>query len=621
MKKRFLYAVTITVASLFSSCSGFLDTTPDTLLTQDQTFGDPTLVKSVLANFYGRITFGQRIDNWDEWTMLDEVIHYDTNGDENIDRNKWRPYDYTLLHDLNQFLQGIQESKAVDESTKTAYMGEVRYIRAWLYFCMGRSLGGVPIIGDQVFDYTPGMDITTLQTPRSKEVELYDYVILECKEAAKMLSKSTNKNSSRANYWVAKMLEARAAITAASLATYNTPENHPQLRTPGGEVGIPASKATEYYTIALEAAKEVIENGPYKLMTANESTPKAYADNFYKAVCQKDGNTEVIWTRDYVSPGQTHGFTQCNLPKSIEQDTGSDRLSVLLNLVEAFELINASEEQQGTNVPFEIGSLDNPKFFDDPTELFMQRDPRLMGSIIVPGATFDGKVIELQAGQLNKKDGRWVERTSDRNSFDEQGNLITANNGPYSGNAREINRTGFYVRKYLDATPSAGTIGRGSEMWNVYFRLSEAYLIAAEASWELSRNNTNKEALKYINAVRTRAGISELTTIDHKKIMHEYRVEFAFEGHRWWTLKRWMEATKVWTGDPNTRSSQRLGLWPFKVVAPGDENNGKWVFVEKNMQDLNLWRRPLKCTDTQYYSEIDNGWINNNPKLVKNPYQ
>ena len=40
-----------------------------------------------------------------------------------------------------------------------------------------------------------------------------------------MLTKDTNKNSARANYWVAKMLEARAALTAASLATYNTAEH------------------------------------------------------------------------------------------------------------------------------------------------------------------------------------------------------------------------------------------------------------------------------------------------------------------------------------------------------------------------------------------------------------
>lgn len=606
----------------FSSCEGFLDRKPDTLLTQDQTFGDPVLVKSVLANFYGRITFGQRIDNGDEWAMLDEVITYDNNDSEfNVDRNKWRPYDYTLVHDLNQFLQGIQDSKAVDEETKIAYIGEVRYIRAWLYFCMGRGLGGVPIVGDQIFNYTPGMDITTLQVPRSTEEELYDYVISECREAAKLLTKSTNKNSARANYWVAKALEARAAITAASLATYNTTAAHPQLRTTGGEVGIPASRAKDYYETALAASKDIIENGPYKLMKASDNTPKAYADNFYKAVCQKDGNTEVIWCRDYVSPGQTHGFTTNNLPKSIEQDTGSDRLSVLLNLVEAFEPINATEDQKGTSVPFEVGTPSNPKFFENTTDLFMERDPRLMGSIIVPGATFDSKVIELQAGQLRKEGGAWTELTADRNSHDSEGRLITANNGPFGGNQREINRTGFYIRKYLDATPSAGTIGRGSEMWNVYFRIAEAYLIAAEASWELSRNDGDTEALKYINEVRSRAGIQPLNTIDHKKIMHEYEVEFAFEGHRWWNLKRWMEASNIWTGEQTVRSSQRLGLWPYRVVAPGDANDGKWVFIEKNMQDLGLWRRPLKLTDAQYYSEIDNGWINNNPKLVKNPYQ
>lgn len=621
MKKRYLFAAAVAAMLSMSSCSGFLDTKPDTLLTQDQTFGDPELVKSVLANFYGRVTIGQRIDDWDQWTMLDEVIHYDTNDDQNIDRNKWRNYDYTLVHDLNQFLEAIKPSAAVDEATKTAYMGEVRYIRAWLYFCMGRTLGGVPIVGDQVFDYTPGMDITTLQVPRSTEEALYDYVISECQEAARMLTKDTNRNSARVNYWVAKMLEARAALTAASLATYNTVEAHPQLRTAGGEVGIPASRAKDYYETALAAAKEVIENGPYTLMRAKDNTPQAYADNFYKAVCQKDGNTEVIWTRDYVSPGQTHGFTKNNLPKSIEQDTGSDRLSVLLNLVEAFEPINAPEEQRGTTVPFEVGTPDNPRFFDDPTELFLERDPRLMGSIIVPGSTFDSKVIEMQAGQLRKENGNWVELTGARNSHDDSGNLITANNGPFGGNEREINRTGFYVRKYLDATPSAGTIGRGSAMWNVYFRIAEAYLIAAEASWELSRNNSDTEALKYINEVRSRAGVLPLTMIDHERIMHEYRVELAFEGGRWWNLKRWMEADKIWTGSEDTRTSKRLGLWPYRVVAPGDVNNGKWAFIEKDMQKLDLWRRPLKCTDVQYYSEIDNGWINNNPKLVKNPYQ
>lgn len=36
---------------------------------------------------------------------------------------------------------------------------------------MGRTLGGVPIINDEIFNYTPGMDITTLQIPRSTEAD------------------------------------------------------------------------------------------------------------------------------------------------------------------------------------------------------------------------------------------------------------------------------------------------------------------------------------------------------------------------------------------------------------------------------------------------------------------
>lgn len=61
-----------------------------------------------------------------------------------------------------------------------------------------------------------------------------------------------------------------------------------------------------------------------------------------KMVIQKSFGVVIMSLR-----GKTHQFTKGNLPKSIEQDTGSDRLSVLLNLVEAFEPLDATEEQKG----------------------------------------------------------------------------------------------------------------------------------------------------------------------------------------------------------------------------------------------------------------------------------
>ena len=79
-----------------------------------------------------------------------------------------------------------------------------------------------------------------------------------------------------------------------------------------------------------------------------------------------------------------------------------------------------------------------------------------MGSIIVPGSTFDSKVIEMQAGQLRKENGNWVELTGARNSHDDSGNLITANNGPFGGNEREIKP----YRILCTQVPGCHSVGR-----------------------------------------------------------------------------------------------------------------------------------------------------------------
>src|SRR5690606_2304309 len=154
----------------------------------------------------------------------------------------WRVYDYALIRNINQFLQSLRESTALDEEEKQVYEGEARFLRAWTYFNMAKGLGGMPIVGDEVFEYEPGMDVTTLQYPRATEAGLYDYIIAECEAISPLLSDETNTHSARANKWAALMLKARAAIYAGSLANYNNKMPSP-IRTPGGEVGIPADRA------------------------------------------------------------------------------------------------------------------------------------------------------------------------------------------------------------------------------------------------------------------------------------------------------------------------------------------------------------------------------------------
>lgn len=610
MKK--IYIVAALAACLLSTtaCSDFLDRDPDKILTNDQVFKDAVMIKSVLANYYGRVTWGQHVADWGAYTVIDEAAYCNGGPDHRstFEDDRWRVYDYTLVRDINQFLKGLRETTALTDAAKAPLEGEARFLRAWYYFNVCRGLGGMPIVGDEIFDYEAGMDVTTLQRPRATEAEMYDYIISECKATYNMLPAEKQTNSARANKWAAKMLEARAAVYAASIANYNNKMVTP-IQTSGGEVGIPADKAAGYYQIALAAAEDVIKNSPY---TLQDRKPDNKGLNFYEAVCVKDNNTEVIWARDYKYPGQTHGFTNNNAPKSHAEDIDNSYLGAVLNLVEEYEFVNTSTPGQKSLVQtMENGTY---KFYDSADAPFKDRDPRLWGTIIYPNAEFKSIPVVLQAGQLVKKGNDWAIEVGDLDSKDANGNLITSLNGPKESNEQYINKTGFYVRKFLDETPSSGTRGRGSEMWMPRFRMSEAYMIAAEASYELN----NGKALEYINAVRERAGVKPLQQVTFDNIVHEYRVEFAFEDHRYWDLKRWRLADKVWNGNNNDAQARHRRLWPYRVVAPSDPNNGKWIFVE-DFLFMSPNARYFKMQN--YYNFLNLDWINNNPKLVKNPYQ
>ncbi|MBK5196131.1 MAG: RagB/SusD family nutrient uptake outer membrane protein, partial [Proteiniphilum sp.] len=538
--KNILIVLSVTLFSL-SGCADFLEREPDTILSDDQVFSDAVMIKSVLSNFYGRITWGQHIDDSYSYTILDEAAKTDGGPDnrQGFEDNRWRVYDYTLLRNLNQFLKGVRETTVLDSDMQKQLEGEARFIRAWLYFNMVRGMGGMPIVGDEVFEYSPGMDITALQYPRSTEAELYDYIIVECESIKDFLPVNPSVNGGRATKWAALMLKARAAVYAGSIANYNNKMPNP-IKTAGNEVGIPANLAQGYYQTALTAAEEVINSGKYELQL---SKPNDRGRNFYEALSVKENNKEVIWARDYKYPGQTNGFTQSNIPASHAEDIDRAYAGPILNLVEDFEYIN---DRNG-----EIKTKDNNGdyiFYDKAEDAFANKDPRLWGTVIYPGAVFKGTPVVLQAGQKYLEEGVWKFRTSEPGETDDDKVLITSVNGPTTTNNQFINKTGFFFRKFLDETPSASTRGRRSEMWFPRFRFAEAVLIAAEASFELVQPG---KSLTYINMVRDRAGIQPLETVTFDDIVREKRVEFAFEDHRYWDLKRWRLADKVWNGVQN----------------------------------------------------------------------
>jgi len=112
----------------------------------------------------------------------------------------------------------------------------------------------------------------------------------------------------------------------------------------------------------------------------------------------------------------------------------------------------------------------------------------------------------------------------------------------------------------------------------IFYRVSEAYLIAAEANW---RAGNMGKGLEFINAVRQRAGVSNFSTIDQNIILDEQARELGHEGHRWEMLKRMgVLVDKVKANNPDAGPNiQSFNVrWPipraFVDMTGVDQNEG-----------------------------------------------
>lgn len=103
-------------------------------------------------------------------------------------------------------------------------------------------------------------------------------------------------------------------------------------------------------------------------------------------------------------------------------------------------------------------------------------------------------------------------------------------NPPYSNTLRQY---AFSLKKYLDTDKRPNTALSYKPI--IMYRLAQTYITGAEAHW---RMGNNAKAIEYINKVRQRAGIADITSVDLQTIMDEHARELCFEGNRWFFLKR-----------------------------------------------------------------------------------
>jgi hypothetical protein len=95
-------------------------------------------------------------------------------------------------------------------------------------------------------------------------------------------------------------------------------------------------------------------------------------------------------------------------------------------------------------------------------------------------------------------------------------------------------------------------------------------------------------------------------SIDREKIRHERKIEMAFEGHRYWDLRRWRTAEQV-------LSINRSGISYFL-----DFTTRKYKIQVVPNQDTQYFGPPL-FRPQYYYLPITLARTGANSKLVENP--
>lgn len=222
---------------------------------------------------------------------------------------------------------------------------------------------------------------------------------------------------------------------------------------------------------------------------------------------------EVILARE---EGNSSRFEGINFPvRFTDGNATTTGVCPSQNLVDAFETANG----------YTVSLVDNawvcadPDF--DPKHPYDNRDPRLAKTVVTDGSMFKEKEIQTYKGGLD--------------------DAPVATGG---------SATGYFLRKHVqeDVSFDANAPAVKRHDWIVY-RYAEALLSYAEAMTEgfgdpdYTDATYTRSARWALNQVRQNAGMPEVTTTGKEafleRLRNEWRVEFAFEDHRFWDIRRW----------------------------------------------------------------------------------
>ena len=495
--KNICFGIVCTVALV--GCTDKMDYHEYTNYGKEYVFSDFGRTAAFVNNIYsyldydllGTTSLASACDEAEMALNYSNVLDY-TNGNWTALNPKSQWNYYTPIRAANYFLENglnlefsdliLNQDYEAQMKRYGRYQYEVRLLRAYYYFLLVRAYGDVPFTTKVL---TEAEANSLERTPAS---QVFDFIISECDVVAPQLpvdyskldndaAGGTNPEAGRVTRGAALALKARASLYCAS-KLFNDSENR------------------DLYKRAATASLDVINYCGENNITLGKYTDLWGADN-WKA-------SEMIFVRRV---GDTDDPERTNFPIGMENAKSGN--CPTQTLVDAYEMKNGGEPNQ-----------------KDP---YTGRDPRFAMTIAVNGDKWPNtnpNPLEIYTGG---RDAAPV---------------------PYA------TPTGYYVKKYVDGATdiSASTSSGGKRHSWITFRLGEFLLNYAEATFKYFGSADIKDAeltmtaREAVNKVRKRTGVDMpdfpegMSSSDFwSRYKNERMVELAFEGHRFWDVRRWKE--------------------------------------------------------------------------------
>jgi hypothetical protein len=414
---------------------------------------------------------------------------------------------------------------------------QARFLRAHFHFELAKTYGDVPLITRSL------MPQEASELTRTPVQTVFKFIMDECDAITDFLPinylhETAQANMGRAHRPAVLALKARTALYAAS-----------PLHNPTGDKELWRKAA-----LANKALLDIAADWGVELLDGSEYNLLWYQNSHFSV-------PEIFFARRMPTDLE---FEFWNYPVGHENSRGGNCPSQ--NLVDAYEFTNAAPvalRGMAFGEALDAGLLDglaNP---------YANLDPRFTHTIARNGErwptvapyTDDGRTLQTFEGGLNGSP--------------------TLNATP----------TGYYLKKYVDGSRrlvAEGQSGATRRSWIIY-RLSEFYLNYAEAMFNLMDGDPeatevaplDNSANWAVNRLRQRAGLNLQLfgpmTSDQwmERYMRERKVELAFEGHRFWDVRRWKKGAEFFTTIKTIKVTQVEGN-PVGRIERGDDIPRGW---------------------------------------------